>query len=118
MRGGTEECAGTKRVVQVCNYAVIIANLDSGPAKNPDLPLLTNQAEDLNLLTAVFLVEILWNCNYKHMAGAHKCFKIIDHSGSRQACLTGPQEPRFEGVIYFIYLSLCRTLQQLPSTVV
>lgn len=32
-RGGGEKRIGSQRVVQVCNYAVIISNLDSEPAE-------------------------------------------------------------------------------------
>lgn len=33
-RGGGEECIGSRRVVQVCNYAIIIAIPDSERAKS------------------------------------------------------------------------------------
>lgn len=64
MRGGRQECIANKRVVQVCNYAVIIENLDSEPAESLICPLLIDAAEDLNQLTAVVFLLFFFRVDF------------------------------------------------------
>lgn len=83
-------------------------------SQKPDLPSLIDPAEDLNLLTAVFLVQILWNFNCKHMAGAHKCFNILIRRVQDRHVRLALRSYGWVFIYLYIFLTResCRTLQQ------